>query len=223
MGPISSNDANTKIHVRIKPCPYHADNTINPKPGIVGPNRRKKVSPSEARSVIKCRCHSPTDPMQIWFNGNPLWGSMITLQQMLHQSMVCINNYSTMAHLKPWQYITDITVYHSAVIKSVIWDIRPKRILNSDLAKSRLPIINSTAAQSFCNFAKSTAMILPCSVQYFKTVGQRKRMLWTNEFLFWNFANSTAMILLCSVQYFKTVGQRKRMLWTNDISLEICV
>ena len=37
-----------------------------------------------------------------------------------------------------------------------------------------------TVTKLFWNFAQSMAVILPCSVQTFKTVGQKKFMLWTN-------------------------------------------
>ena len=37
----------------------------------------------------------------------------------------------------------------------------------------------SCVARSLCNFAQSTAVILPCFVQNYKTIGQLKRMLWT--------------------------------------------
>ena len=39
----------------------------------------------------------------------------------------------------------------------VIWDILPKRILNSNLAKSRLSITSFVFVQSFWNFVQSTA------------------------------------------------------------------
>ena len=38
-----------------------------------------------------------------------------------------------------------------------------------------------SVAQSFCNFAQSTAVMLPCSVQNFSTIRKLKRILWTNE------------------------------------------
>ena len=50
-------------------------------------------------------------------------------------------------------------------------NMRPKRILNSNLAKSRWSITSVSVTQSFRNFAKSTAVSLPCSVQNFKTIG----------------------------------------------------
>ena len=40
-----------------------------------------------------------------------------------------------------------------------IWNIRPKRILNSNLVKSRLPIIYFTDAKLFWHFAQSTAVL----------------------------------------------------------------
>ena len=48
--------------------------------------------------------------------------------------------------------------------------IRPKPILNSNLAKSRSSITSMSFVQSFWNFAQSTAVSLPCSVQNFKTI-----------------------------------------------------
>ena len=63
----------------------------------------------------------------------------------------------------------------------VIWDIRPKRILDPNLAKSRLPITYFADARSFWNFAQTTTEVLSWSVQNFKTIGQLKQVLWTNE------------------------------------------
>ena len=53
--------------------------------------------------------------------------------------------------------------------------------LNPNLVKSRLPITYYSVTQSFWNFAQSTAVILLCSVQNLKMIGQQKRMLWTTE------------------------------------------
>ena len=61
--------------------------------------------------------------------------------------------------------------------------IRPKLIFNPNLVKSRLSVTYSSLIKSFRNFAQRTAVILPCSVQNFKTIAQLKRMLWTNEIL----------------------------------------
>ena len=47
--------------------------------------------------------------------------------------------------------------------------------------KSRLLIIYLSVIQSLWNFVQSTAVILSCSVQNFKTIGQLKRFLWTKE------------------------------------------
>ena len=55
--------------------------------------------------------------------------------------------------------------------RCAIWDIRPKRILNSNLAKSRSSITSVSIVQSFWYFAQGTAVILPCSVQNVKTIG----------------------------------------------------
>ena len=64
-----------------------------------------------------------------------------------------------------------------------IWDIYPKCILISILAKSRLPITYCSFAEYFWNLAQSTAVILQCSVQNFKMIGQLQRMLWMNKVL----------------------------------------
>ena len=63
-----------------------------------------------------------------------------------------------------------------------IYDIHPKLILNSNLVKACLPIIYLSVIQLFWNFAQSTAVILLCSVQIFKMIGQMKLMLWMAEF-----------------------------------------
>ena len=59
--------------------------------------------------------------------------------------------------------------------------ILPKRILNSNLAKSRLPINYCSVVKLFWNFAQSTAVSLQCSLQFFKTTWQPTWVLWTNE------------------------------------------
>ena len=53
--------------------------------------------------------------------------------------------------------------------------------------KNRLSTICFSVAQSFWNFAQSTAVVLPCSVQNFKMMGQLKLMSWMTrfEFMFW--------------------------------------
>ena len=61
-----------------------------------------------------------------------------------------------------------------------------KHILNSNLVNSYLPITCFFIAQSFWNFAQSTAMILPCSVQNFKRIGQLEWLLWINKFFLLN-------------------------------------
>ena len=53
--------------------------------------------------------------------------------------------------------------------------------MNSDLVKSRLPITYCSVTHSFWNFAQSTAMILPRSVQNLKTIAQRQDKSLTNE------------------------------------------
>ena len=60
-------------------------------------------------------------------------------------------------------------------------DIRPKLILNPNLMNSRLSITFFGSYPIVSKFAQSTAVILPCSVQNFKTIEQLKQMLWTNE------------------------------------------
>ena len=42
----------------------------------------------------------------------------------------------------------------------------------------RLPKTYSSGSQSFCEFPHSMVLILPCSVQNFKTIAQQKKMLW---------------------------------------------
>ena len=60
-----------------------------------------------------------------------------------------------------------------------IYDIRPIRNLNSNLAKSRLPIMHRSVVKSFGNFSQSTAV--PCSVQNSQTIWQLEWMIWANE------------------------------------------
>ena len=62
-----------------------------------------------------------------------------------------------------------------------VWDIPLELILNSNLFKTFLFITSSTVAQSFWNFAQSTAVILPCSVQNFKMIARISKAIWTNE------------------------------------------
>ena len=74
--------------------------------------------------------------------------------------------------------------YHGLVNRRLegcaIYDIHQKRILNSDLVKSRLPITYFSVIQSFWNFAQST-LSPPCPVQNFKIIRQLARMIWTYE------------------------------------------
>ena len=56
------------------------------------------------------------------------------------------------------------------------WDIHPKEILNSNFAKTCLPITYFSFAQLFKTFAQNSAVILPLSVQNFKRIG---RLKWT--------------------------------------------
>ena len=53
--------------------------------------------------------------------------------------------------------------------------------LTSNLPKSHLPVSYFQVARLFLNFAQSTAVILPCSVQNFKMIRQMKWMLWMTE------------------------------------------
>ena len=54
--------------------------------------------------------------------------------------------------------------------------------LNLKSSKSHLPITYLPTAQSFWNFAQSMAVTLPCSVQNFKMIGQKKSLLLIEEF-----------------------------------------
>ena len=47
--------------------------------------------------------------------------------------------------------------------------------------KSYLSITSILNIISFCKFAQSTAVILPCSVQNFKMIGHLRNGLWTNK------------------------------------------
>ena len=53
--------------------------------------------------------------------------------------------------------------------------------LISNLAKFRMLISNSSRVQSPWNFVQSTGLLVPCSVLNFKVIGQRRRLLRTNE------------------------------------------
>ena len=61
--------------------------------------------------------------------------------------------------------------------------LRPKLILNSTLTKSRSAITSMSVVESFWDFAQSTAVSLPCSVQNFKTIGRLTNKSWTNDIL----------------------------------------
>ena len=52
---------------------------------------------------------------------------------------------------------------------------------NLNLANSRLSKTYFAVVWSFWNFAQWTAVILPYSVEHFKTIIQLKRVLWTNK------------------------------------------
>ena len=66
-------------------------------------------------------------------------------------------------------------------INVAIWDNLSKRILNSNVTKTYLPITNCSVVKSFWKFAQSMAW----SVQNFKTNWQIKWILWTKE-ISWN-------------------------------------
>ena len=59
--------------------------------------------------------------------------------------------------------------------------ICPKCILNSNPMYPCFVITYFSVTQSFWNFAQSIAVILPYSLQNFKTIEQLKRMLWANK------------------------------------------
>ena len=54
--------------------------------------------------------------------------------------------------------------------------------LNSNLVKSHSSLTSQLSSR-FAIFPQSTAVILPCFAQNFKTVGLLKRMWWANEIL----------------------------------------
>ena len=60
--------------------------------------------------------------------------------------------------------------------------IRPKYILISNIAKSRLSRTLISVVKSFWNFAQRTAVTLPCAVKNFKTIWQLSEKLWANTF-----------------------------------------
>ena len=64
----------------------------------------------------------------------------------------------------------------------VIWNIRPRAALNSNLAKS-WPKISLTVMQSFQNSARSTAAILSCCVQKCQYDSTTEQTLGVNECL----------------------------------------
>ena len=70
-----------------------------------------------------------------------------------------------------------------SVLKHIIWGLVQYRISirNSDLAKSCLSVTYFAYDQWFWNFAQSTAVSLPCSVQNFKTIVYLCNKLWENE------------------------------------------
>ena len=53
-----------------------------------------------------------------------------------------------------------------------------------NLVKFPCHITITPVVQSFCNFAQSTAVALPCSVQNIKMIGRLKMMLWDNDISF---------------------------------------
>ena len=83
----------------------------------------------------------------------------------------------------------------------VIQQNRPKLILIPNLVKSRLPIIYFSVTQSFWNFAQCTAVILSCSVQNIKTIGQVNGYYgWTKFREIWvEHKFQTAILLHCTI------------------------
>ena len=81
-------------------------------------------------------------------------------------------------------------VWFEPMSSCAIWIIRPKCILNSNLAKFHLPITYSSVVQSFWNFVQNMAVILSCSLQNCKMIGQLtetdvmgERMIWRDLIL----------------------------------------
>ena len=68
-------------------------------------------------------------------------------------------------------------------------EIDPLRLLWYKISSETLPYrkyhlshkFSLRIPQSLWKFAQSTAVILPCSVQNFKTIGREEWMLWTND------------------------------------------
>ena len=90
--------------------------------------------------------------------------------------------YSVTSSLIGWadteNHPCDLKQVHGAVASQDIpWNL----ILNSNLAKSRLSISYFSVVKSFWNFAHSTTVLFPCSVQNFETIWQLKYILWINE------------------------------------------
>ena len=73
--------------------------------------------------------------------------------------------------------IWNLTRFHlDSGSDSTIWDICPKLILNPNLKKN---LVCPELIIQWPN--RSEMLILSCFVQSLKTIGQMKRMLWTNE------------------------------------------
>ena len=111
-----------------------------------------------------------------------------------HKSNKIKENSNTVRHLIMGQIITTQNLVAIKVVRHAgQWsvqlrgcyatkDIHPKFVLNPNHGKSHLPVTFFEVEQSFWNFAQSMAVLLPCSVQNFKMIGQLKQMLGTNEF-----------------------------------------
>ena len=84
------------------------------------------------------------------------------------------------------------------------WAVCPKCVLNWNIGKSRLPIIHHSIVKLFWNFAQSTTVSPPCSVQNFKMIWQPKSIFWTNE-ISWTFEFK---MHFGQIAYFATAHER---------------
>ena len=70
-------------------------------------------------------------------------------------------------------------------LHSVTWRLLPYRIsyFNPNLANSCSPInyMYIAVGQSFLNFARSSVVMLPCSVRYIEKISQLTSVLWTRR------------------------------------------
>ena len=89
-----------------------------------------------------------------------IWSEMVAYIQL----------FSSLIFTNDWRHME---VYMGLVLwPCAIWDIHLKRVLNSNLAKSRLPITYLAFAHSVWNFAQDKAVILSCSVQNIQTIAK---------------------------------------------------